>query len=135
MTMTGAVRIVRVTDDENGDYCCNYLCVEADVAEPAEARDYPADDNLIWSVEDFPQWNFESTPPYHNVGRKEKEISPISDLEIPEIDEEVVTTHHPEASKPNHPYKLRSRSKVVTKGTHNSKGKKGTDKGKTFSSI
>ena len=126
MTMTGAVRIVRVTDG-TGEYCCNYLCVEADVAEPAEARDYPADDNLIWSIEDFPHWNFESTPPYRNVGRKEKELTPFSDVEMPEFDEEVPTTHHPEPPKPDHPYKLRSKSKVATKGAHNSEGKKGRD--------
>ena len=137
MTMTGAVRIVRVTDG-TGEYCCNYLCVEADVAEPAEARDYPADDNLIWSIEDFPHWNFESTPPYRNVGRKEKELTPFSDVEMPEFDEEVPTTHHPEPPKPDHPYKLRSKSKWQLRALTTARVRRvGTPKlkGRTFSSI
>ena len=56
----------------------------------------------------------------------EKELPPISDLEIVELDEEVYTTHHPQPPNPDHPYKLGSKSKE-TKGTHNTKGKKGMD--------
>jgi hypothetical protein len=53
MTMEGAVVILDYSSDPTGTHPCIYSCLEADVTEPPKVKTIPADDKLIWSIEDF----------------------------------------------------------------------------------
>ena len=88
MTMEGAVVILGYTSDPTGTHPCIYSCLEADVTEPPKFKTIPADDKLIWSIKDFPEWHFGGDAPHHNISAKwrEKHVRAEDIPDLPEID-------------------------------------------------
>ena len=58
MTMEGAEVILDYSSDPTGIHPCIYSCLGADVTEPPKVKTIPADEKLIWSINDFPERHF-----------------------------------------------------------------------------
>ena len=115
MTMEGAVVILGYTSDPTGTHPCIYSCLEADVTEPPKVKTIPADDKLIWSIKDFPEWHFGGDAPHHNISEKwrEKHVRAEDIPDFPEIDldGEVDKSSEPRPQKAAYHYGTRSKAK------------------------
>jgi hypothetical protein len=58
------------------------------VTEPPKVKTIPADDRLIWSIKDFPEWHFGGDAPHPNISEKwrEKHVRAEDIPHFPEID-------------------------------------------------
>ncbi len=114
MTMEGAVVILDYTSDPTGNHPCIYSCLEADVTEPPKVKTIPADDRLIWSIKDFPEWHFGGDAPHLNISEKwrEKQVR-VEDIHFPEIDldAEADKSSEPRPQKAAYHYGTRSKAK------------------------